>query len=218
MKYTVKNIVLGRGVLGGLILALLGVGIGCFGEKESSLTTYTKQALRGVKTIAVVPFVDAPGAMGKGSGRVVVTATISELYQCPGLKVIERQRLDLMMKEHDLKLSQLQTNEGAKQAGKILGVDTMLIGEVQQYQDNKDFGFVGVGAISGGGTKSEFFVGLAIRAVRVSDGRVIYAELGSGKSKEGISPAAREASKKALEQWKLFFAEENRKKSKPSAS
>ncbi len=218
MKYTEKNIVLRRWVWGGLMLALLGAGIGCYQEEESSLTPYTKQALRGVKTIAVVPFVDAPGAMGKGSGRVVVTAMITELYQCPGLKVIERQRLDLMMKEYDLKLSQLQTNEGAKQAGKILGVDTMLIGEVQQYQDNKNYGFVGVGAISGGGTSSEFFVGLAIRAVRVSDGRVIYAELGSGKSKEGISPAARKASQKALQQWKLFFAEEDRKKRRSSPS
>ena len=192
----------------GVLPALTVASVGCV--EECTLRPHTQKQLRKVKIVAVVPFVDAPGPLGKGSGRVVVSAVIAELYDCPGLRVVERQRLDVVMKEHDLKLSQLQTNEGAAKAGKILGVDTMILGEIQQFQDNKDIGFGGAMGITGGETRSEFFVGMVIRAVRVSDGQVIYAESGHGKSKEGISPASEQASKKALKQWQLFFEQEDR--------
>ena len=164
-----------------------------------------KEVLEKVKTVAVLPFVDAPGAGGKGSGKIVVNAIISVLYQCPGVRVIERGRLDAIMDEHDLKLSGLADPTAASKLGKLAGADAVFLGEVTQYEAQQEFGTTVVYVVAGSSTRRIHRVGLSVRAVNVNDGTVIYADLGQGHHNEGYSAAAKTASQRALASWQQFY-------------
>ena len=164
-----------------------------------------KEALAKVKTVAVVPFVDAPGDGGKGSGKTVVNAIIAELYQCPGIRVIEHSQLVELMKARDLKISSITDSTAASKLGKLAGADAVLLGEVTQYNAPQEFETLAVYAVAGSSTKRIHRVGLSVRAVNVNDGTVIYADLGQGQHNEGYSAAAKTASKQALALWQQFY-------------
>ncbi len=188
-----------------VIIASACVLAGC-GDPSMNLTHTVE--LSAIKTIAVVPFVDAPGS--EGSGEVVVTAAMQQLYRTPGVRVVERRRLKAIIDEHDLMQALSTDAQVASKIGEITGADTVILGEVTQYEAQQESGFVAVSAISGGGTKHIHRVGLSVRAVNVRDGQIIYAELGQGVNKGGYSDAAKQASQRAFRPWTAFFQQRER--------
>jgi curli biogenesis system outer membrane secretion channel CsgG len=156
-----------------------------------------------IDNVAVIPFVDAPGS--QGSGEVVITAAMMQLYKCPGIRVFERRRLKALIDEHDLMLAMSSEAEVAAKIGKLTGADAVILGEVMQYEAQQEYGHATFYVVSGGGTEHIHRVGLSVRAVSVKDGRVIYSELGQGESKKGYSEAARIAAQRALSPWMRFF-------------
>lgn len=172
---------------------------GC--EPQASLRYSDK--LLVVKTMAVLPFQDAPGAHAKGSGRIVVTGVIGQLYQLPGIRVVERSRLATILKEKDFR-GTLDPSK-ASTIGKLAGADLVVFGDVTQYDAQQNYEHAAVVVVSGGGTKYTHRVGLSIRAVSVDDGRVIYARSGQGADREGYTKAAEIAAEKAIRPLREFY-------------
>jgi len=163
--------------------------------------------LSNVRTVAVLPFVDAPGPKGQGSGQVIVNAAVAELYKCPGIQVVESARLKAILDEVDLKI--FNDPQVASRIGKRAGADVVFLGEVTQYDAQQEYGSVRVTLVSGASTKYTHRVGLSVRAVAVADSRVVYAELGQGTSDQGFSPAAKAAAEEALRSWRRFYEARN---------
>ena len=194
-------------VIGCLSLAplLLTVTTGCEPQKPELASSEYAPVLEKVHTVAVLPFVDAPGEGTKGSGLTVVNATIAAMYQCPGMSVIERGRLDAIANEHDLKIHTQINEADATRLGKLAGAEAIILGEVTQYEAQQEYGHFAVDVVSAGSTKRFHRVGLSIRVVNVADSRVIYANLGQGVSEQGYSEAAKAAAQEAFKSWKQFY-------------
>jgi len=174
--------------------------VGCEPEKP---TLRHSDRLLTVRTMAVLPFQDAPGAHAKGSGKIVVNAIVGQLYELPGVRVVERSRLATILKEQDFRFSLDPSRASA--IGKLAGADLVIFGDVTQYDAQQNYGHVSVSIISGGGTKYIHRVGLSVRGVSVTDGRVIYARGGQGVDPEGYTRAAEIAAQKAVTPLRLFY-------------
>ena len=186
-----------------LILAMLGGVVGC-GEPTSDLRYQDRLAT--VNKIAVLPFVDAPGDHAKGSGNIVVNAVVRALLQCEGIQVIERSRIKSVIDERKFQRAQLSDPSVASQIGKLAGAGLVFLGEVTQYEAQQEYGHVAVYVVSGGATERTHRVGLSVRAVDVSDGRIVYAELGQGVDKKGYSQAAKAAAEEVLKPLRHFYS------------
>lgn len=194
-----------------IALALLAAAGGC----EPPRPELAHEAkLAEVHTVAVLHFVDAPGGTAKGSGEVVVGAAQAELIRC-GIRVIERGRLKAILGEQDLRLAGLVDATTASKIGKLAGAELVILGEITQYEAQKEYSHVAVHMFSGGGTKTIHRVGLSLRAVSVADGQVIYAKMGQGTSQKGYSPALELAAKEAIRPLALFFKERYEKANAP---
>jgi len=172
---------------------------GC--EPQTSLRYSDK--LLAARTMAVLPFQDAPGAHARGSGRIVVTGVIGQLYELPGIRVVERSRLATILKEKDFRGTLDPTK--ASTIGKLAGADLVIFGDVTQYDAQQHYEHVAVSIVSGGATKYTHRVGLSIRAVSVDDGRVIYARSGQGADREGYTKAAEIAAERAIRPLRQFY-------------
>ncbi len=179
--------------------AMLAAAVGC---QEKVELRYSEQ-LEKVHTVAVLPFVDAPGNHAKGSGRVVVNEVITQLYELPEIRVVERSRLAAIIKEKDFQ--DLVDPSKASEIGKLTGADMVILGNVPQYDAQQDYGHIAVYVVSGGSTKYTHRVGLSIRAVLVDTGRVVYSGSGQGSDSEGYTKAAQIAASRALRKLKLFY-------------
>jgi len=173
--------------------------------KALNLSTAEQSALSQVTSVAILPLADAPGSQGRGSGAVVAGA-MTPYVQAPGLRVVERAQLARLVEEQDLKALFSDATTTA-QLGKQIGVDVVMVGEVSQYQARSSSRNVALPYVGGslGGTSNNHYVGLNIRAVRVSDATVIYARSGNGKDSGGFTAAADEAARKALDAWQQYY-------------
>ena len=191
-------------------LFLVGAALGCDATAAyRDLTASEAAALENVKTVAVMPFVDAPGLSGKDSGRVVLGPCIAVLNKCPGIAVVERARLIAILDELDLQRMDAVDNKMASKIGKRLGADVVILGEVMQYEAQQEYGHMVVYVVSGGATTRNHRVGIAVRAVNVKTAQIIYAEIGDGTSKDGFAPAAKLAANKALGPWWKYYEKQN---------
>jgi curli biogenesis system outer membrane secretion channel CsgG len=189
-----------------ILIAQVLAAVGCEEEKRVKLT-YEKE-LAVVKTYAVLPFVDAPGPRGKGSGNVVVNAIIAELYRCRGVRVVERSQINKILTERDFNISQLDSDK-ATRLGKLAGADAVIFGEVNQYAAQQEYSHGAVYVVSSGGTKHMHRVGLYLRVVDVKTGQVLYAEGGQGQDKEGFLNAAKIAAGEAIKPLRDFYDDIN---------
>lgn len=193
-------------------LALLAAAGGC----EPPRPELPHEAkLEVVHTVAVLTFIDGPGPEAKGSGKIVVNAAIAELYQCQGISVVEAARLKAIMDELDLQRTDMVDNATASKIGKRAGAELVILGEITQYEAQKEYSHLAVHMVAGGGTKTIHRVGLSLRGVSVKDGQVIYAKLGQGNSGKGYSPALEVAAKEAIRPLALFFKERYEKANAP---
>jgi TolB-like protein len=202
MKTDLRRCVGGNGLAWLLAAGLALAALGCEDESTNVKLTHEKE-LSTLHRVAVVPLIDAPKS--PDSGQIVVNAIIAEIYQCPGLTVVERSRLKAIMDERSLQTSQLQDTSVATEIGKIAGADAVILGEVTQYEAQEEYSHGAVYVVSAGETKHKHRVGISLRMVDVKTGEVLYAELGGGESKEGYSDAAKAAAEEAVKPLQKFY-------------
>lgn len=105
---------------------------------------------------------------------------INELVKSGQFTVIERQRLDDILKEQNLSLSGQISPSTAVQAGKLLGVDYMLTGRITKFGQRQVGGNAGWG-IAMSAKKKTLEGGLSVRLINTTTGEIVFADEATGE-------------------------------------
>lgn len=126
--------------------------------------------------IAIADFANKSGASARvGEGVADMLAT--SLVKIGKYDVFERQQMSAMLEEQKLGMSGLVTPESAAKIGKLLGVQYVIIGSINQFGQKE-----GGGAAFGIGLKTQTArVAADIRIVSVESGKITAAGSGQGE-------------------------------------
>lgn len=105
---------------------------------------------------------------------------MNELVKSGQFTVIERQRLDDILKEQGLSLSGQVSAGSAVQAGKLLGVDYMLTGRITKFGERQVGGKAGWG-IALSAKKKTLEGGLSVRLINTTTGEIVFADEATGE-------------------------------------
>ncbi len=130
------------------------------------------------KRIAVARFDDGAGYHGCGTGVADMLATA--LVKSGKFLVVERKDLDKMIKEQQLGLSGVVTEQTAAKVGRVLGVDLMVVGSVSELGTKKrDIGG-GISIFDAGVSSKTARAAVDIRLVNTTTGEIVAAETEEG--------------------------------------
>jgi curli biogenesis system outer membrane secretion channel CsgG len=124
-------------------------------------------------------------------GKGISDLLINQLVNDGNYRVIERSALDKILKEQNFSNSDRANPATAAKIGGLLGVDTIIIGDVTQFgRDDKHYGGGGGGGSiwSGGGagglgiSKAKAVVEVTARVVDVNTGEILASVTGHGES------------------------------------
>lgn len=123
--------------------------------------------------------------------RSVSDILVNKLVDGGHFAVIERNRIDQVMQEQNLgKTGRIEANTAAK-LGRVLGVQTILLGSVTSFTLDKQSNGVSVpffGSIGNGKTTAN--VKINLRAIDTKTGEILFATEGKGSSDRGDSAIA----------------------------
>jgi curli biogenesis system outer membrane secretion channel CsgG len=139
----------------------------------------------GKPRLAVLEFGHkALNAQWWGSGGAAQDMFITQLVKSGKFTVVDRERLAALMQEKNLSLSGDVSAATAVQAGKLLGVEYMLVGDVTEFGEQTNKAQVGWG-IGVDVRKKKFIAALDVRLLSVMTGEILWAE--TGKKEESSS-------------------------------
>lgn len=148
------------------------------------------------KRLAVMDFEDKTGHGGWHIGSGMADMLTTALVKSGKFMVIERQQLEKVMKEQALGQTGAVTAQSAAQVGKLLGVELMVMGSVNEFGEKQSKVGGGVGGRLGGklgglnrvGVDSKTArVGMDVRLVNTSTGEIVAAEgIAEDESKKGL--------------------------------
>lgn len=123
-------------------------------------------------------------------GKGITDLMVQKLVQDGKYSVIERAALDKIIAEQNFSNSDRADPTSAAKIGRILGVDTIILGSITKFgRDDKQVGGVGgghsgwTGAIAGLGKKeSKAVVSITARMVNTTTGEILAAVTGNGES------------------------------------
>ncbi|MDO9391636.1 MAG: CsgG/HfaB family protein [bacterium] len=148
------------------------------------------------KRVAVMDFEDKTGHGGWHIGSGMADMLTTALVKSGKFMVIERQQLDKIMQEQSLGMSGAVTAQSAAQVGKLLGVELMVTGSVNEFgeKSSKIGGSVGSSVSKGmfglnrlGVETKTARVGLDVRLVNTTTGEIVAAEgIAEDESKKGV--------------------------------
>lgn len=113
-----------------------------------------------------------------GSGGAAQDMFITELVKSGKFSVIDRERLDALMREKNLSLGGDIDPSTAVKAGKLLGVEYFLFGNVTEFGEQENKAKVGWG-IGVDVKKRKFVAALDCRIVNTTTGEIVWADTGS---------------------------------------
>ncbi len=123
-------------------------------------------------------------------GKGITDLMVQKLVQDGKYRVIERAALDKIIAEQNFNNSDRADPSSASKIGRILGVDTIILGSITKFgRDDKQIGGVGgghsgwTGAIAGMGKKeSKAVVAITARLVNTTTGEILASATGNGES------------------------------------
>jgi len=126
-------------------------------------------------------------------GKGITDLMVQRLVQDGKYRVIERAALDKIISEQNFNNSDRADPSSASKIGRILGVDTIILGSITKFgRDDKQIGGVGgghsgwTGAIAGIGKKeSKAVVAITARLVNTTTGEILASVTGNGESSRG---------------------------------
>lgn len=146
------------------------------------------------RKIAILPFWDAPNSPGTGRLMQGITTNVFLKFR---FDVVERGRIDEVLKEQVLSLSGVLEERNRIKIGRILGVNAIVVGELGQYESQQrktdttyfpwtDFYTGQTSYIPIQGQQwLENYVSVSLRIVDVETGKVIFA--GAGQFERGLT-------------------------------
>jgi curli biogenesis system outer membrane secretion channel CsgG len=123
-------------------------------------------------------------------GKGITDLMVQKLVQDGKYRVIERAALDKIISEQNFNNSDRADPTSASKIGRILGVDTIILGSITKFgRDDKQVGGVGggrsgwTGMIAGAGKKeSKAVVAITARLVNTTTGEILASVTGNGES------------------------------------
>jgi len=114
----------------------------------------------------------------KPVGAQVANRIIAKLVSAKGgaFEVIDRNQVDSIMKEQNLKFSDRFDPRDAPKLGKLLNVDAIVTGSVDQLADQLKNNRVGLGPIGLGKVESVADVTVSVRVISTETGRIFIAD------------------------------------------
>jgi len=107
-------------------------------EYKEASSLYDKSRKAGIKRLAIIPFEDKSGKMGKYgdlSGMIVddiVSNVMADQSAMEFLEIISRDQLEMVMQEQKFGLTGIVDEKTAVELGKILGLHEILTGKITQ--------------------------------------------------------------------------------------
>lgn len=149
------------------------------------------------KRIAVMDFEDKTGHGGWHIGSGMADMLTTALVKSGKFMVIERQQLEKVMQEQAMGQTGAVTAQSAAQVGKLLGVELMVMGSVNEFGEKESKVGGSVGGKLGGRFGGLNRVGVETKTARVgTDIRLVNTTTGEIIAAEGI---AEEETKKGLD-------------------
>ncbi len=127
---------------------------------------------------------------GTGGSRGVSDILVNKLVDGGNFSVIERSRLDAVLKEQNLGASGRVDAASAAQIGKILGVDLVIIGSITQFdlqQSTSGGSFLGIGSVT---KDTNAFVQLNIRVINTTTAEILAVVEGKGNATQSDTQTA----------------------------
>lgn len=147
------------------------------------------------KRVAVMDFEDKTGHGGWHIGSGMADMLTTALVKSGMFIVIERQQLEKIMQEQSLGMSGAVTAQSAAQVGKLLGVELMVTGSVNEFgQKESSVGgslggrLGGLGGLNRLGVETKTArVGTDVRLVNTATGEIVAAEgIAEEENKKGV--------------------------------
>jgi curli biogenesis system outer membrane secretion channel CsgG len=123
-------------------------------------------------------------------GKGIVDLLINRLVNDGTYRVIERQAVNKIITEQNFSNSNRADPNSAAKIGKLLGVDTIIVGDITQFgRDDQNTNTGGAGGVLGryglgniGVHKSKAIVAITARMVDVNTGEILASVTGTGES------------------------------------
>ena len=191
-----------------LVCALAVAAVATTGCQPAHSPLYDPDAVAAARSLIVLPMVDAPGAEGAGSGRVVSGVVISELVRLGRFNVVHvsREKLNEALTGSGYSASDCYDPAVSAALGKELDADAVVCGELTHYGTQKEHSSTAVLVVAGGGTQTTHWVSLNLRMVKAGEGRIIYVGSGTASSKEGYTAAVASAARQATASLRRLIA------------
>jgi curli biogenesis system outer membrane secretion channel CsgG len=165
-----RNFVFGACIV--LLVLTTGIAIGKDFKKDS----------KDGPMAAIMDFENKTEWWGWRLGRACSDVLATELVKGTSLRCMEREKLDLVMKEKNLAASGLTTPDTYVKMGGILGVQYIVTGAVSSFGEKQ---FSGSGFSIGGSIKM-YEATIDVRIVDTKTGEIVFADSASG-SKKGLN-------------------------------
>ena len=110
--------------------------------------------------------------LGRGASDMLTTA----LFKTKKFEVIERERLNTLIKEQSLSATGIFDAGKAAQIGKLVGAQYIVIGSITEYGHSRSSG----GGGRFGGSSLTYSSTVDIRIINVSTGKIVFADSGTG--------------------------------------
>lgn len=125
-------------------------------------------------------------------GKGIADLLINRLVNDGTFRIIERREIDKLMKEQNFSNSDRADPSSAAKIGKLLGVDTIIIGDITQFGRDDSSKGAGGGGLSRWGSKyglgsasvhqSKAVVAITARTIDVNTGEILASVSGRGES------------------------------------
>ncbi len=185
----------------GMIVVLMMVVLGCgttgvsstFTSDETSITQYTPPPSGfTAKRIAVLLFKDkTKNSPLKGDvGNMAIDQMITLLVNSDRFQVIERERLEDLLKEQNLAKEGIVDTATAARIGKVLGAELIFTGSITNWEVKHTKG--GTFVLVAGTKKTEINIDLAVdgRIIDATTSAIVAADSGEIKRVEKVSSTA----------------------------
>lgn len=145
----------------------------------SALALVTFPAIAAEPVVAVIDFTNdtSAGWWGSGVGRDLADMLTNELDATGAFRVVEREKLDEVQREQELRGSY-------EQVGRLTGAQYLVTGKVSSWEENTRGGGAGVRfrGISVGGNRNEAYMAIDVRVIEVETGEVVHTRTIEGRS------------------------------------
>jgi curli biogenesis system outer membrane secretion channel CsgG len=132
------------------------------------------------KRVAVINFEDRSG-YGHNIGQGVADMLVTSLVESDKFTVVEREELDVILKEQGLGQTGLVTPQSAAKVGQLLGLQRIITGSITEFGSKQDKVGGGIGGFNIGVSTTTARVVVDLRIINVNTGEIEMAKTAEGE-------------------------------------